>query len=95
MGQETVNREVENFPFRVVRDNLDWDKVYELVWAGAGSGLGARGVLLKWWARVRGCTGLHSAFVFFSSFSAVRAALSVPYRSFNILGGDLIYMVCM
>ena len=57
-----VNRRVENFPFGVVRDTLDWDKVYELVWAEAGSGLGARGVLVKWWACVRGCTGFHSAF---------------------------------
>lgn len=46
-GQETANRRVENFPFGVVRDTLDWDKVYELVWAEAGSGLGARGVLVK------------------------------------------------
>ena len=81
-----MNRGVENFPFRVVRDILDWDKVYELVWAETGSGLGARGVLLKWWARVRGCTALHSAFVFFASFSAVRAALSVSYRSLQHIG---------
>jgi len=79
-----VNRGVENFPFRVVRDTLDWDKVYELVWAETRSGLGARGVLFKWWARVR--AALHSAFVFLASFSAVRAALSVSYRSLQHIG---------
>lgn len=80
-GQETVNRRVGNFPFGVVRDTLDWDKVYE--WSGLKPE--ADWVQEAFWlsgGRVsEDAQGFTAPFVFFASFSAVRAVLSVSYRS--------------